>query len=104
MNSEQHPAWCARGADCGPDRHNRIPEHRSAPLTVPADPGNAGGVLYGYRVALSQVGDEPPVVVVEDGLPEAFDETARWAGLSLAQARQLAALLANLADLGGEVR
>lgn len=91
---EQHPAWCARGAECAP---GRPAEHRSHTYTVAADPDHAGGVPFAYRVTLAQVDEQPPLVEVESGLPDAFEDTARWLGLSLAQSRQLAVILAELA-------
>lgn len=99
--SRTHPAWCARGPRCTSDvRADERPEHRSVARIVPADMATDTE----YRVTLTQAQGDPALVELEAGLPDAFDETAERFDASLEQARQLAAILANLADLGGEVR
>lgn len=99
---QQHPSWCARGPECGPSRDSDRPEHRSQPRTIAADP--AVGADAEYRVTLMQSDDQPALIEVVAGLPDAFDETAAVHDLSLTQGRQLTAILAELAAEGSEDR
>lgn len=100
---EQHPAWCVRGPRCTSDvRAGETPEHESAPTIVPAEPGTGGDAEY--RVMLTQAEGCPALVEIEAGAPDAFDETAERHPASLGQARQLSAILAELAAQGAAVR
>lgn len=99
--TDQHPAWCTRGPRCTSDvRTGERPEHRSESWIVPTDPA----ADTEYRVTLTQAGGGPVLVEVDAGLPDAFDETGTRLDASLAQARHLAEILADLAAEGGGAR